>query len=616
MIDQARKHIRSLESKKFSIDGLIKDSTTQVLSFTINTNKELYEKIDKELYCSLYLSEYKTNIEIENISLLDVPNQLIYIINKEIDLGVFKRSGDSSRVIISHSFDHNLVPGNFIPKYYKKILKKLIFNFNHLIKSLRNNVDKENEDDNDNDEEICEECELEPDECLCQNETINTNIKFFRVIPLICNNPIRDLFDLNENFYSFEHNIYTYEPSNLLEHQLKSYPPSPDFLENCYSFILKMSLLSLFFKSKFPKNLILCETINHQISSISLAPAFTSDSEFLKWFDLNPKHPPKLSTIKKNFKTFITKSMCKSINNSSISPFNLISSSNFSQKSLSDKSSLLGAGGFAEVYKNSFETKSSSTLAKIDLALKLPFKNGSESKVEIRLINEFKAVQELSHPNIVKTFGIFKNENSLGLCLELLDGKSLKQVARLMSSSEKIRAMKQVANGILWIHKLGFVHQDIKPSNVIISRNKAKIIDFGFAVKEEMVPLNTGFTLEYADPLHLKKMKPGQAADVWSWGITFVSLFLDLEPYKGVLDNQVFRNKRKSERGKDDGGTNEVIERIWQEVYVKGKRPDFKRLETELDVGLVYLLKDCLNAYPENRPKMDYIAKFLNSYIE
>ena len=607
-MDIARRDIRSLKSKIFSIDGLSTNSITQVLSFTININRNVYDVFELGLYCLVFLTDFNTRIQIENISSIKASNQQINQINLDLKLGVLKVLNSIPILMISHTFDHNLISRDSIPKYYKKILKKLIFNFNSSIKTLKTNIDKESEDE----EELCNECELGPDDCLCQGEKINTDIRYIRVIPLIYNTPIRDLFDLSEIFYSEEHNIYTYEPSNLLDHQLKFHSLSQNFLANCKTFILKMSQSGLYFKSNFPKNLILCEITNHKINSISLAPALSSKSEFYQWFDLHPTNPPKLSAIKKNFETFIAKSICKSLNNTSFSPFDLINPCNFSSKSLSEKSSLLGSGGFAQVHKNSFTSSPSANLPKIELALKLPFKNDSEIKIKNRLATEYRAVQELSHPNIVKTYGVFQDKDSYGLCLEFLEGRSLKQVAGSMSSLEKIRAMTQVAAGLAWIHKHGYVHQDIKPSNVIISRNRAKIIDFGFALKEELVSKCTGFTLEYADPLHLKKMKPGKAADVWSWAITFISLFLDLEPYKGVLDRQVFRNKRKSEREKDDRDSNEGIERVWQEIYVKGRRPDFKRLQDELDLGLVILLKSCLSAKPENRPIMDDIVKYLN----
>jgi serine/threonine protein kinase len=95
--------------------------------------------------------------------------------------------------------------------------------------------------------------------------------------------------------------------------------------------------------------------------------------------------------------------------------------------------------------------------------------------------------------------------------------------------------MKQIVEGILYIHKKGIVHRDIKPENILMMKGVPKITDLGLAqvMRSSGVSGKSG-TPFYEAPEVLFEEKYGQAADIWSLGIVLLELLLGQRIFKMI----------------------------------------------------------------------------------
>ena len=141
--------------------------------------------------------------------------------------------------------------------------------------------------------------------------------------------------------------------------------------------------------------------------------------------------------------------------------------------------SQLGAGGMGEVYL-ALDAQLDRTVAlKIlpsDVAL-----NGERMR---RFIQEAKAAAALSHPNIAHIYEVGESDGTHFIAMEYVDGETLRaEIHRKKAPLDKLlKYLAQVAEGLAKAHAAGVVHRDLKPDNIMITRDGyAKILDFGLA---------------------------------------------------------------------------------------------------------------------------------------
>lgn len=136
----------------------------------------------------------------------------------------------------------------------------------------------------------------------------------------------------------------------------------------------------------------------------------------------------------------------------------------------------------------------------------LPERPSQKSEQRHRLENEARAISKLSHPNVCTLHDIGHHEGRDFLVLELVEGKTLRQL--LTSGSLPMRKVipiaVQVAEGLAKAHELGIIHRDLKPENLMVSADTVKILDFGLA----KLALDTEKTLN-ADSTTILQTQPG-----------------------------------------------------------------------------------------------------------
>ncbi|MBI5536363.1 MAG: serine/threonine protein kinase [Deltaproteobacteria bacterium] len=181
---------------------------------------------------------------------------------------------------------------------------------------------------------------------------------------------------------------------------------------------------------------------------------------------------------------------------------------------------LIGEGGMGVVWKA--RDRSTSQL----VALKV-LRDASESARE-RFVREALALQQLSHPAIVRIIAAGTRGSVPFIAMELLDGATLAAtLARgALPIADAIAIVRRIAEALVVVHGAGLVHRDLKPSNVFLVKGDpldARLLDFGLSRRPEELPVTrTGQavgTPGYMAPEQIRANAPVEpAADIFSLG--------------------------------------------------------------------------------------------------
>ena len=142
--------------------------------------------------------------------------------------------------------------------------------------------------------------------------------------------------------------------------------------------------------------------------------------------------------------------------------------------------SKIGAGGMADVYKGRDQMLNRYVAIKV---LKKQYKEDENFVRKFR--SEAQAAAGLMHPNIVNVYDVGEDRGLNYMVMELVEGITLKEYIERkgrLSHKETISIAIQMCSGIGAAHASGIIHRDIKPQNIIISKDgKVKVTDFGIA---------------------------------------------------------------------------------------------------------------------------------------
>jgi len=136
----------------------------------------------------------------------------------------------------------------------------------------------------------------------------------------------------------------------------------------------------------------------------------------------------------------------------------------------------LGSGGFGDVYDARDRERGTR------LALKAL--RSTDPDWIYRFKREFRIAADLAHPNIVRLFELFVENERWYLTMELVDGIHLRDY--VVRAPDQLRAsFRQLALGLVELHRAKCLHRDLKPSNVIVEASgRVVLLDFGLAVAE------------------------------------------------------------------------------------------------------------------------------------
>jgi eukaryotic-like serine/threonine-protein kinase len=157
-----------------------------------------------------------------------------------------------------------------------------------------------------------------------------------------------------------------------------------------------------------------------------------------------------------------------------------------------------------------------------------------------RFLREIQIQARLSHPNIAAVRHAFEHEGDLVLVLELVEGKSLRQILheRRLSAGEAIEYAEQILAAIAHAHQHGIIHRDLSPGNVLVNADGVlKLTDFGLAKSDEDMRLTRSGVMVgsvlYASPEQIRGQTTDVRSDLYSCGAVFHELFTGRPPYQG-----------------------------------------------------------------------------------
>ena len=194
----------------------------------------------------------------------------------------------------------------------------------------------------------------------------------------------------------------------------------------------------------------------------------------------------------------------------------------------------VGTGGMSDVYKAKDHRLNRMVAVKV---LKQEFSENATFVSKFRV--EAQAAAGLMHPNIVNVYDVGEEKSSYYIIMELVNGITLKKYIEKkgkLSPREAVTVAIQVAIGLAAAHRNHIIHRDIKPQNIIISKEgKVKVTDFGIAKAStsNTITSNVMGSVHYTSPEQARGGFSDEKSDVYSLGVTLFEMLTGRVPYEG-----------------------------------------------------------------------------------
>jgi eukaryotic-like serine/threonine-protein kinase len=198
----------------------------------------------------------------------------------------------------------------------------------------------------------------------------------------------------------------------------------------------------------------------------------------------------------------------------------------------------LGEGGMATVYCGT------DILLRRRVAIKvLREQYAADAEFVRRFYQEAESAAKLSHPNIVNTYDVGRQNNTYFIVMELVDGPSLAEILAAdgrLPEPVAIDYAAQIASGLAYAHRQGLLHRDIKPANVLVTKDDVvKLSDFGIAravSQQTMALTKPGLVMGsvyYISPEQAQEHEVHETADLYSLGVVLYQMLTGKLPYTG-----------------------------------------------------------------------------------
>lgn len=208
-----------------------------------------------------------------------------------------------------------------------------------------------------------------------------------------------------------------------------------------------------------------------------------------------------------------------------------------------------------------------------------------------RFLNEITALKTLDHPNVIKLFEIFEDEDDVYLVQELCTGGELFDYIvnqEFLSEQQAAAIFKQVLHSVMYCHKNAICHRDLKPENFMFKApgegSNLKLIDFGLSTS--YFKASTGGAVEYTRMTtragtaffmapEVLESNYSNACDMWSCGVILYVMLCGYPPFDGDTEEEILLNVQSGEYDFDD--------EVWEKVSDEAKDLINKLLVPEND---------------------------------
>ena len=194
----------------------------------------------------------------------------------------------------------------------------------------------------------------------------------------------------------------------------------------------------------------------------------------------------------------------------------------------------IGSGGMADVYKAKDHVLNRLVAIKV---LKQEYSTDATFVKKFRV--EAQSAAGLSPPNIVNVYDVGEDDGVYFIVMELVQGITLKNYIDMkgkLDIREALNISVQIASGLSAAHENRIIHRDIKPQNIIMSRDgKVKVTDFGIAKVADSTTVTTtaAGTVHYISPEQARGGYSDERSDIYSLGITMYEMVTGRVPFEG-----------------------------------------------------------------------------------
>lgn len=238
----------------------------------------------------------------------------------------------------------------------------------------------------------------------------------------------------------------------------------------------------------------------------------------------------------------------------------------------------VGSGGMADVYKAKCHRLNRFVAIKV---LKQEYSNDTKFVSKFRA--EAQSVAGLSHPNIVNVYDVGEDDGLYYIVMELVEGITLKRFIERkgkLAVKEAIGIAIQIAQGMEAAHENHIIHRDIKPQNIIISKEgKVKVTDFGIAkaATSNTITSNAMGSVHYISPEQARGGYSDEKSDIYSLGVTLYEMLSGHVPFSG------------------DTTVTVALAHIQEEAV------PLTDIDPEIPVSLERIVRKCMQKKPERR---------------
>jgi len=193
-------------------------------------------------------------------------------------------------------------------------------------------------------------------------------------------------------------------------------------------------------------------------------------------------------------------------------------------------------------------------------------KKSMDHDLIISIRREITNLKKVAHPNIMKLYGVFEDNDELYLVMELIEGQELfdKIVERgHYTEKDASNIIRQVIDAIAYLHSQGIAHRDLKPENLLSSGDNEneiiKVADFGLSknFSEDKLQTSCG-SPTYVAPEVLNSDSYDKSVDMWSIGVIIYILLSGYPPFYGDTQPELFRRIMAAQFDFDDECWNEI----------------------------------------------------------
>lgn len=215
---------------------------------------------------------------------------------------------------------------------------------------------------------------------------------------------------------------------------------------------------------------------------------------------------------------------------------------------------MLGVGGMGEVHR--------AWDAGLERPVAVKFVRSADPKEADRLLLEARLQARVEHPNVVRVHDTGKLEGRPCILLQLVEGKTFADLDPVTTWQMKVRLAAQAARGLDAAHRMGLVHRDVKPANILVEATtegpQALLSDFGLARDEEGGLTRSGLmmgSVDFMAPEQVTGATPVDfRADVYGLGATLYAVLVGRPPF------------RHSSAGPSRSQNADVIDNLAQEI--------------------------------------------------